>query len=70
MHFIEMATKQVISQVIRENFVQLEEKLDCTVLLGHLYSKNMISRSEKELVQACVTRHKQSRELLDILSTK
>ena len=72
MHFVEMAAKRVISQVIRENYVELKN-LDCAALLDHLYSKSMISRSEKEPIEACVTRHEKSRaarELLDILSTK
>ena len=64
------AKQQVVNEVLRENYVLLTEKLDCTELLGWLYSRKRISHTEKEDVEACNTRHGKTGKLLDILRCK
>ena len=65
-----MAARPVISDVLLENRVLLTKELDCTELVGWLYSRKRISEAEKEDVEAVTAKQRKTGRLLDILGTK
>ena len=55
---------------IRENYCELERRLDCSDLMTKMYSKRVVNDREKDQIESQLERYKQNGKLLQILETK